>query len=129
MHGEGNPENLIQEAGTGHTDGNRAARRRHLPQRLTYFGPGNPAYITPIHGETIPQYIPSHNDYTNQPFHLPQPPPLHPFFPWNPPSSIPSTAPQFWTPSYPSAPGLLPPMIPQPQFWNPCLPFPGVPLW
>jgi hypothetical protein len=35
----------------------------------------------------------------------------------------------FWTPSYPPAPETFPPMIPQPQFWNPYPTLPTVPLW
>ena len=124
------PENIIPDPEV-RTDGNRVVRRRQPPQRFIYYGPGNPAYINPVYGEKVEQYLPVHNDYTNQPFHLPHPPP--PVFHWNPPIpppyGIPPAIPQFWTPSYPPAPGTFPPMIPQPQFWNPYPTLPTVPLW
>ena len=113
------------------TDDNRVVRRRQPPQRFTYYGPGNPAYISQVNGEKVEQYLPVHMDYTNQPFHLPHPPP--PVFQWNPPIpppyGIPPAIPQFWTPSYPPAPGTFRPIIPQPQFWNPYPTLPTVPLW
>ena len=130
MHGDRNPENIIPDPEV-ETDGNRVVRRRQPPQRFTYYGPGNPAYISPVYGGKVEQYLPVHNDYTNQPFHLPHPPP--PVFHWNPPIpppyGIPPAIPHFWTPSYPPAPGTFPPIIPQPQFWNPYPTHPTVPLW
>ena len=81
MHGDRNPENIIPDPEV-ETDGNRVVRRRQPPQRFTYYGPGNPAYISPVYGGKVEQYLPVHNDYTNQPFHLPHPPP--PVFHWNP---------------------------------------------
>jgi hypothetical protein len=79
MHGDRNPENIIPDPEV-ETDGNRVVRRRQPPQRITYYGPGNPAYISPVYGGKVEQYLPVHNDYTNQPFHLPHPPPpvFHP---------------------------------------------------
>ena len=82
VHGDRNPENIIPDPEV-ETDGNRVVRRRQPPQRFTYYGPGNPAYISPVYGGKIEQYLPVHHDYTNQPFHLPHPPP--PVFHWNPP--------------------------------------------
>jgi hypothetical protein len=129
MHGDRNPENIIPDPEV-ETDGNRVVRRRQPPQRFTYYGPGNPAYISPVYGEKVEKYLPVHNDYTNQPFHLPHPPP--PVFHWSPPIpppyGIPPAIPQFWTPTYPPAPGTFPPMIPQPQFWNPYPTLPTVRL-
>jgi hypothetical protein len=98
MHGDRNPENIIPDPEV-QTDGNRVVRRRQPPQRFTYYGPGNPAYISPLYGEKVEQYLPVHNDYTNQPFHLPHPPP--PVFHWNPPIpppyGIPPAILQFWS--------------------------------
>ena len=50
MHGDRNPENILPDSEV-ETDGNRVVRRRQPPQRFTYYGPGNPAYINPVYGE------------------------------------------------------------------------------
>ena len=68
MHGDRNPENLIPDAEV-RTDGNRVVRRRQPPQRFTYYGPGNPAYISPVYREKVEQCLPVHNDCNNKVTH------------------------------------------------------------
>lgn len=122
--------NLAQNTGIPRPDfeevGNRIPRRRQPPERLTYFGPGNSADLRPVYGKVRNRQPPT--EPTNQPFHLPQPPPI-----WE----VQGVTPHQWSLFTPQLPHVLqywnqviPPLLGMPPMVHPCwnLP-PPVPPW